>query len=707
MAVRGVQRLCFTKSADEIRRGLETLVKSYEANIDKLVAAASPLIARGGSDEKELFKATFGRLADADGHAALASAELTLPALVSGDAATRAASSEAKKQLQNMWSRAYARCDVFDCLKAAERGAKSAEEERLVKLVLAKFRQAGVSLKTEEARSTVTKLDARCSALAFEIEQNINEDCLTVPLTEAELEGCGADFVQSLPTNGSQAVRLCSVKAPVMVPIMKRAERPEARRKMMEASQKRCIEANGKLLDELLEKRHAAAVALGFKNHAERMLSAKMALTPEKAEAFCLEMLGKLEPLRKSDMDRLLARKMKDAGSRKRKEPGASPAGLSSDSDDIVQPWDVMFFSDLLKQEELHFDDEKVKEFFPLVPTIEKMLAVYADFLGLTFERAEQLPRWHEEVVAFEVKRDGKVVGHLYLDQFPRDGKFGHQMIVPLAPSFVDSVSGERCVPACVNISNLPRPQGDKPALLRWGEMQTLFHELGHVMHCLCTTTRFSLLSWAWPMVPWPGGVEQDFLEVPSMALEKFACEPALLSKVAGHYSKGPDAPALSADTFDKIKALEKWLVGASQSKYFAMALFDLKAHASAPPYDFDGSKGLSAQQLYANILTKYTGLPSIPNTHPCASWYHLVIGYDAGYYGYGWSDVYAADVFASMMSSPKGPLSSETGGKFRDEILGPCATRAGSDMMRSFLGREPTSDAWCERMGIAVRSSM
>jgi len=329
------------------------------------------------------------------------------------------------------------------------------------------------------------------------------------------------------------------------------------------------------------------------------------------------------------------------------------------------------------------------------------LLDVYSELLGLSFQKSSSLPTWHDDVVAFEVLRGDEVVGHLYLDQFPRDGKFGHQMIVPLAPSFVDSGSGERCVPACVNISNLPRPQGDTPALLRFAEMETIFHELGHAMHCLCTTTEFSILSWAWPMVPWPGGVEQDFLEVPSMALEKYACEPVMLARVAQHYSGSDTAPTLDSGTIEKIQALEKWMVGMDKSKYFAMALFDMKAHSQAPPYTFDGKEGLSVQELFASILEKHTRLQRLPGTHMCASWYHLVIGYDAGYYGYGWSDVYAADVFNAMLCSPSGLLSHETGQKLRDEILGPCATRSGGDMLQSFLGRAPSSDAWCERNGI------
>merc|ERR1712228_832946 len=171
-------------------------------------------------------------------------------------------------------------------------------------------------------------------------------------------------------------------------------------------------------------------------------------------------------------------------------------------------------------------------------------------------------------------------MGHLYLDQFPRDGKFGHQMIVPLAPSFVDTATGARCVPACANISNLPRPIGDKPALLRYQEMHTLFHEFGHAMHCLCTRTKYSILSWAWPMVPWPGGVEQDFLEVPSMALEKFANERSVLTRLAKHYSGDPKAPDIEESTIQTIMALDRWMTGTYQSRYFAMSLTDLLLHS-------------------------------------------------------------------------------------------------------------------------------
>ncbi|CAJ1341577.1 unnamed protein product, partial [Effrenium voratum] len=527
------------------------------------------------------------------------------------------------------------------------------------------------------ARAAFARLEAQSSSLASQAEQNINEDCSFVDLAPEDLEGCSESFVQSLPTEAG--LKRCSLKAPVLAPIMQRAVRSETRRRMMEASQQRCMDTNGPILEELVTARHNAAVQLGFKSHAERVLSAKMAATPAAVESFCREMLQRMRAARDQDLRRLAQRKQKDS------EPGQKRKAEGE-----LHAWDVSYYSDLLKREELSLDDEKLKEFFPLEGTIQRMLQVYSELLGLGFERSE-LPTWHQEVLAFEVKDGSKVVGHLYLDQFPRDGKFSHQMIVPLSPAFV-SENGEECLPACVNISNLSRPEGALPALLRFAEMKTLFHELGHVVHCLCTQSRFSLLSWAWPMVPWPGGVEQDFLEVPSMALEKFACEPQLLQRVASHF-EDPKAQ-LEESTIQTIKDLERWMVGIQESRYFAMSLFDLMVHSQAPPYSLDGEEGLSLAELFRRVMQQQTCLQQLPDTNFSCSWYHLYIGYDAGFYGYGWSDVFAADIFETMRASKEGALSGATGQALRSEILAPCATRCGQEMLRRFLGREPSVEA-------------
>lgn len=678
----GAHQLNFCKSAEEIRSSLRSLISRYEAEVQAIVDA----------DDRS-FAATFGRLADADGLAALFSAELTLPAQVSGEKAVRDASADAKAQLQQMWSKSYARADLYHALEAAAGLAAGSEEQRLVEVVLAKLRHVGAHL-PEAQRKELEELDQQCGKLCLQAEQNINEDCSSVDLTPADLEGCAESFVESLPSTEA-GLKRCALKAPTLVPILQRCKSSATRRRMMEASQRKCIEVNTPVLEELIAARHTAAVKLGFSCHAERMLASKMAGNLKTAKGFVEEMLQRLRPLRDRDLKRLGQRKQADVadgnsnGDRKRKSQVLE--------EHPVDLWDLSYYSDLLKREELLLDDEKVKEFFPLEGTIQRILDVYTELLGLSFHRNDQLPVWHKEVMAFEVKEQGEVVGHLFLDQFPRDGKFSHQMIFPLAPAFTSS-SNQRCVPACVNISNLPRSEGSRPALLRFSEMKTLFHELGHVMHCLCTSTRFSILSWAWPMVPWPGGVEQDFLEVPSMALEKFTSDQQLLQRVAKHFET---AKELDGASISKIQELESWMAGIQESRIFGVFLFDLLLHSQAPPYSFDGHEKLSIPELYRHVMEKCTTLPQLPNINFCTSWYHIYVGYDAGYYGYGWADVYAADIFATMQSSKLGALSAETGRQLRSEILGPCATKSGEEMLQNFLKREPSVEPWCRLKGI------
>eukprot|EP00966_Prymnesium_polylepis_P319214 7372814-Prymnesium_polylepis.1 len=191
-----------------------------------------------------------------------------------------------------MWARAYARSDLYCVLEAAAGGAKGAEEERFVRLTLAKFRNAGAAIASAHERAEFSRLDQRVMVLSSECEQNINEDNSCVCFSEAELAGCPADFIASLPlAEGGQ--RKCSVKAPVMTPIMQRASCGETRRRISEAAKRQCMESNGERLEELITTRHAAAAKLGFASHAERMLSLKMAATADRATQFCEDLASR------------------------------------------------------------------------------------------------------------------------------------------------------------------------------------------------------------------------------------------------------------------------------------------------------------------------------------------------------------------------------------------------------------------------------
>jgi thimet oligopeptidase len=337
---------------------------------------------------------------------------------------------------------------------------------------------------------------------------------------------------------------------------------------------------------------------------------------------------------------------------------------------------------------------------------------------------------WHPDVSCYTINdaATGAPVGHFYLDLFSRDGKFGHQCVVPLVPSFVDA-GGERVLPACAILGNLSKPTAALPSLLRFDEVKTFFHEFGHVMHCVCARVDHARHAWTWPMMPWPGGVEQDFLEVPSMMWEKFCYLPAVVARLSAHHAL-PGHPPLPADTVRRLAAARHHGAGLRWTRFVAMAEFDLVAHSAAgPPYVVGGGEAGQAGQagqgqpagarqcgtlreLAHALMARVAGRPQLPETFYPASWYHLVIGYDAGYYGYLWSEVYAQDCFdhflaeaesggAAAAGSFAGSKFAEQGLKFRKEILEPCASRGGMDMLKGFLGREPTSDAFFKELDI------
>jgi Zn-dependent oligopeptidase len=337
----GAQFLDLKLGAAAIRSGLQQLVSNYEADINALLLE---MPAELGVDH---FAQSFLRLANADGHAALRSAELTLPALVSGDAEIRKASSEAKIALKTMFNRTYSRSDLCAHLKcAAALGLRAdKEEQRLVDVILAKFAQSGANIEDDGDRADVARLDARCSELSFSIEQAINEDVTEVLCSAEELEGCPEDFLSGLPVASDGRLR-CSLKAPVLGPIVTRAIRGETRRKMFEASGRQCRYANAPLLDQLIATRHEAAVKLGFPCHAERMISQKMAGSLSAAQTFVEDMLARLAPLRDLEMVEMRARKGELAEMRGRKRKLEGDAGDDvGDAAGEVQVEDTRFLA--------------------------------------------------------------------------------------------------------------------------------------------------------------------------------------------------------------------------------------------------------------------------------------------------------------------------------------------------------------------------
>ena len=643
------------------------IVRDYSAALDTCERGA------GGSWED-----TFGVTLAALGRASAASAAVTLPSMTHSDADVRKASTRGKDALKAMFDDTFTRVGVYAALKAVgAEAAPDAEAARASAYLLREFERKGAALSADDQKIYMRKLgeiEELCSSFCAAV----NEDDTTVEYTDEELEGVD---VNAYAVGSSPGTRLVGLIAPDLMPVMQFAKRSETRKCIAHAKAKQCQDVNTERFLRVVALRDECAKMLGYASHAEYMLKPKMASTPERAEGFLRDLLEKARGKLADDLADL--RKLKDA----EEGPDAGP----------IQNWDVSYYSRAFKAT-LGVDEAKIREYFPLEHVKCQILAIYQELLGLTFTRVDA-EVWHEDVECYsvcETEGEKKVLGFFYLDLFPRPGKYTHQCVYPLRPSF--SEGDDATTAACVNIGNLSKPTANgKPALLRFREVETFFHEFGHVMHCVLSKSKYSVHAWAWSAVPWPGGVEQDFLEVPSMMLENFVWQPEVLRRLSKHYASGETLPE---SEIDALSASRGALEGYARSRFISMALYDLTVHGGQGPYEFDG-KTYDAVDFYNAITEKLSDIPSIEGSFACASWFHLMMGYDAGYFGYLWSEAYAADLFSEFEAKRPNVMDPSLGRKYRDTILAPCATVDGDAMLQNFLGREASLNPFLKRMGV------
>jgi len=322
------------------------------------------------------------------------------------------------------------------------------------------------------------------------------------------------------------------------------------------------------------------------------------------------------------------------------------------------------------------------------------------------------VPLWHDTVMAYQVNdgNTGEELGYFYLDLFSRDGKYAHQCVFPIQPSYKNT-QGQTVPSICAILGNFTKPTVERPSLLLFDEVRTFFHEFGHVMHSVLSQASYSLFAWAWPIVPWLGGVETDFLEVPSRMFELWMYEEEVLKRISGNYLNSVEK--LPDDIIKNLSKSQFFLESTSEKVYMGMALYDMLIHTEDPPYSWphpllkdlvfvetgEPKSGLGYIELFQEMMFSISAQNYPKTVFKGASWYHLCMGYDAGYYGYMWSEVYAHDLFSVFMKSPKKCFDSETGTRMRKLILEQSARKDGFEMLKEFLGREPNLEAYMNRM--------
>jgi thimet oligopeptidase len=598
---------------------------------------------------------------------ALANHELSVPLFlkyVSGDAKIREAGDSLEVRTNRWAIKTQAREDLYLALKAAVKKdpPKSDVDKRLVEKMTLDFELNGLSL-PKEKRDQVIALKQQISELGTRFDTNLNEAQDSLLLTKEELSGMPDSYVERLEKSADGRYKV-TVTYPDFYPFMQNSTNAAARAQLEMKFSNRAAEANLPILKEALVLRQQLAEVMGYKTFAQYATVDRMAKNPEAVMGFLDGLAAKLRPYRDNDIANLTSLKKASEG----------------DAAGTVTIADWRYYDNQLKKTKYSVDPEEVRQYFPLDVVTAGLQSTYQKLFDVKFDEIKPANAWHEDVQLFKVSdaKTGKTIGHFYLDLFPRPNKYGHAAAWSLVKGAV-MPNGTYRTPVSAMVCNFTKPTATDPSLLGHDEVETYFHEFGHVMHNLLTQAPYSYFSGT--------SVYQDFVEAPSQMLENWVWDADVLQSLSGHYQD--HSKKLPRDLLDRMIAAKNLDNGLKYSRQVFFALADMRYHMQPT---------VNTTEVWHEGMKDIFGIPASEGSHEEATFGHL-FGYEAGYYSYLWSEVFAADMFSRFKA--EGVMNPVTGRAYRDMILAPGGSVDPSVLLRNFLGREPNQDAFLEQIGV------
>jgi oligopeptidase A len=466
-----------------------------------------------------------------------------------------------------------------------------------------------------------------------------------------------------------------TLQAPSYLAVMTYLDDEGLRREMYEAFSRRGTEEkydNRPVMRSILELRAEKARLLGYRDFADLVIEDRMAHAGDRARSFLEDLKTKTAVTFKKENADLLAFSGKTA----------------------LQPWDIAYYAEKQRAALYDFDEEALRPYFPLESALAGMFEIVHRLYGISVAEKPGVPVWDPQVKYYEIhdpsRPGGSLLGAFYTDWFPRENKRGGAWMDNL---ITGEMHGEHLDPhAGLICGNLTPPAPDRPSLLTHREVETIFHEFGHLLHhCL---SRVELRGFAGVNVAW------DFVELPSQIMENWTWEREALDLFARHYQTGAPLPA---ELLDKMKRARNFRAANAQMRQLGFGLVDLALHREIPP-----GANVDLLAFARDRLQEFSPAKLRPDYAMIASFTHLFaspVGYGAGYYSYKWAEVLDADAFTRFRSG--GIFSPEVGGRFRDRILSRGDSEDPSELYRSFMGRDPDPNALLERSGLLTSSNI
>ena len=566
---------------------------------------------------------------------------------VDPDPALRQAADDCELKISKYQTTLYQNPKLYAQFKKLK--ASDPIDQKFLEDILEQFENTGVQLSAEKQKR-LKEIIEESTKLGQDFSKNVRDNPEKVEFTPAEMKGLPESYIANLKKN-EKGNYLLGFDYPEYQPFMELAESDEARKRYQTAYTRRGTEQNLQFMKNAIDLRYEMAQLFDKESYAHSALEFRMAKTPEAVNGFLDEVYAKVAPLEKQDVEQL--RQFK-----------AETLKVPLEKAEITR-WNQGYWSEKLRQAKYKVDQEKLRDYFPTEASQKWLFAVSSELYGIEFKPVK-VKAWHDEVEYYAVhdKATGEFLGGLYVDKYPREGKYGHAAVWG---AYGGSTLNQRR-PVSVLVTNFNRKG------LNSNELETFVHEMGHALHGILSKTRYTEQSGT--------SVERDFVEAPSQMYEEWARRLETLSKVADYCE--PACPRVDAAMTERLKNVKNYGRGLHYARQALYAQYDMALHGK-------DAKNIEPLKLWQDMEGK-TALGYVSGQQFPGQFGHLMGGYQAGYYSYMWSEVIALDMLSSFGDQL---MDKKVGAHYRNTVLAQGGQKHGEQMVKDFLGRDPDSKAF------------
>jgi len=542
--------------------------------------------------------------------------------------------------------------DVYRALSSLDVSKADPVTKYYVNRQLLEFRLSGVD-KDEATRNKIKDLNDKLTDLLSKWERNIAEDKHSVKVDDVkELDGLPADYIARHKPGDDGKITI-TTDYPDYYPAMKFAKSADLRKRLYVEFLNRAYPVNQAVLTDMLRTRAEIASTLGYATWADYNAADKMIGNGKHIEEFISELQDAAKPVADREFQMLLAEKRKT-------DPSAT----------TIEPYETGYYSELVRRTSFNFDSASVRPYLPYAQVKTGILDTAQKLFKLTFKQEVGAPGWDPTIETYDVYDSGKMIGRFYLDMHPRKGKFTHAEMVAV----LDGIKGKQ-LPEATLICNFPAPTATDAGLMEFGDVETFFHEFGHLMHFI--------LGGQQPYAGVAGiSMESDFGEAPSEMLENWMHNAKVLSAFAKEYKTGEPIPADLVSRMDRALAFGRGLNISTQARYTSISY-----QIYSKPVD-----QVDLDAITVNSMKQFTPFTELPGTHMWASFGHLG-GYSSAYYTYMYDLVIAQDFYAQFNQDD--PMVGSAPAKYRKAVLEPGGSVSANDLVKNFLGRPQNTKAF------------